>query len=116
MAPSSRLPFSATASSALVAIPGRTSSRTRSIVAATILPARRIFWISSGDFRMITAPPTPRGSGQVRQERDGPLGDPLLVAVGVDLAEQALRAVVLHQRLGVAVVDLQSVPDGLLVV
>src|SRR5438093_8969467 len=117
---------SATPSRARVATPGRTASSTRSMVLATMRPARRIFSISSGDFRMITAPTAPRGSRsrrsgsggsrQVREDGHRPLGDPLLVAVRVDLPQQAPLPVVLDQRLGVPMVDLQPVPDGGLVV
>src|SRR5436190_9874007 len=116
VAPSSRMTSSATVSSSRVTIPGRTASSTASMVAATTRPARRILSISSGDFRMIMRPPCGRGSGEVLQRSHGPLGDPVLVTVGVDLAQQAAFAVVLDQRFGVAVVDLQAVPDGGLVV
>src|SRR6266571_6572426 len=108
--------FSATASSSRVAAPGRTAASTASMVPATIRPARRIFSISWGDFRMIMTPWPGRGSRQVRQDRHGTLRDPLLVPVGVHLAEQALLPVVLHQGLGVAVVHLQPVPHRGLVV
>ena len=57
MAPSFLMTFSATSSRSCVVRPGFTAAVTSSMVRATMRPARRIFAISSGDFRMITTAP-----------------------------------------------------------
>ena len=99
---------SAIASSSAVVTPGRACSPISASVSATTRPARAIVSISCGDLRMITA-----RSHLV--ERPPDLGEDLLDRpVGVDADDVAARrAVVLDERRGLAVVDLEPLADRL---
>src|SRR3954471_4312299 len=122
---------SASASSSPVVTPGRTCSPISASVSATIRPARAICSISWGDLRMIMRNPAPAptesapplssrlrrayGSGKHLLQRGVNLGEDLVDRpVGVEADDiAARRAVVLDERRGLAVVDLEALPDRL---
>ena len=94
--------FSASASSSSVRTPGLMCSPTSASVSATTSPAFAICSTSAGDLRMIIAPPQ-------RLERGLDLGEHLVDrALGVDHDERRARAVVLDERLGLGVVELEA--------
>src|SRR6058998_759904 len=94
-------------------MPGATATIRRSMVRATICPALRIFSISSGDLKMIMAAP---GSARrkVAQRGHGSFEHLVLAPEGVDLAQQSPLRVVLEQRRGAFVVDLEPSPNHVL--
>src|SRR6476619_2661536 len=110
--------FSAAASRSAVVTPGRSLLSTRARVFTRISPAAAILSISSGVFLMIT-----RGSQLVFQAQcchgsADVIVDLSLVPAPVEATQEALLLVVVDDRLGLVVVDVEPVLDrvGLVVV
>src|SRR6266568_1314778 len=127
---------SAIRSSSAVVIPGCTCSPRSAIVSATSSPARAMPSISCPDLRMIKPAPPTKGWGQTPSGSDPFGSDPsssrfrgscgnllqcrldlgedlVLAASPVNRHQVAAYAVVLDQRLRLAVVVLEAAPDRL---
>src|SRR2546427_10758685 len=91
-------------------MPGRTDSTRRSMVSATIRPALRLRWISSGDLKMITGRAPSVLSVDLAQPLKRPLRHFLFRAGPVDLAQEPSLRIELEKRRGALVIDLQAPP------
>src|ERR687895_211666 len=102
--------FSAAWSSSSVVTPGRTLPASRSIVRTRMSPARAILSISAGVFLTII------GSEALFEAQRRERGADVVVDLGrgpraVEAPQQALLIVVVDERLGLRVVDLEPRPD-----